>query len=76
MTTQWISIEDRLPEADQNVLLYVDYSVYETITMFVGHLLERDGHHHWAPYDWNGLGFNFDDITHWMPLPEPPEELS
>lgn len=59
---KWISVEERLPE----------YGRYLVIT--------RKGNAgpkaHTATY--NHMGWwthsNFGDITHWMPLPEPPEE--
>jgi len=38
---------------------------------FVGTAVYEKKHNHW----WNDLG-DRDDITHWMPLPEPPEDTS
>ena len=60
---EWISIEDRLPENDEPVLVYkYKYSeVYGNIeTAYI-----NNGH-------WRGsIG---EAITHWMPLPAPPTE--
>jgi hypothetical protein len=58
----WISVEDRLPEPETDILisdgrlvrmsfLYEDYS---------GHCFANDD-------------LLLDEITHWMPLPEPPD---
>lgn len=57
----WISVKDKLPKNFDDVL-----AIYESGRMDVtcrhsdGWLMER----HWGP------------VTHWMPLPEPPKEVS
>ena len=61
--TGWISVEDKLPEEDVRVIVY---SSIKTIGI---------------AYQINNLWFTrdllmsspCDKITHWMPLPEPPE---
>ncbi len=65
--TDWISVEDRLPEASfrglsEPVLVYgtkgIDLATYwhtESV---------------WMP---EHSGAPLDSVTHWMPLPEPPE---
>ena len=64
---QWISVEDRLPEAFVSVLVYMPEerplpTVHEGYVTNNGkwyaHFFERE------PFE----------VTHWMPLPEPPEE--
>lgn len=66
---QWISVKDRLPNADEgDVFLAVSKNgnfVFEAY-------FERDcglGKNLWH----DGCG-NFYGVTHWMPLPEPPED--
>lgn len=58
---EWISVEERLPEdADERVLVYIvsERSYTELDTdRFVGGRWVRWG----------------DEVTHWMPLPQPPE---
>lgn len=57
---EWISVEDRLPEPESDVLLYSDGRVThghysEWLKTFTAHALE-------VPR-----------VTHWTPLPEPPK---
>ena len=58
----WISVDERLPDTKQMVLVYSDDKCCEpgTWNAMAGM---------WVDYFPN----EFDDsITHWMPLPEPP----
>lgn len=57
---QWISVEDRLPEDKQRVLVYSPFNVGSD----VGPIAVQSG--------WMCKNKNH-GITHWMPLPEPPE---
>lgn len=65
---RWIPVEERLPEYGKAVLIKTTTSV-----------VPRIGRHsptipQWATTD--GLYFHgngYKDVTHWMPLPEPPE---
>ena len=64
---RWISVTERLPEKDKDVLVYA-------ITKFIGgskiaidKLEEGECHPIWLyTHGWF-------EVTHWMPLPEPPE---
>ena len=65
---EWISIKDRLPEDNQWIVFCVsgcDESLcgcYDSVfkkEFFVG-LVSKDS-------------YSMDNITHWIPLPEPPE---
>jgi len=66
---EWISVADRLPEYEQNVLAYcpsltgnkINYG-YLSCTNSSGHKYEL-----WGVQGYYG-------VTHWMPLPEPPKE--
>ena len=58
---KWISVEERLPEAKKDVLACGD--VIKTA-------YTRGAGEGWFTYDGNKQLHN---VTHWMPLPEPPE---
>ena len=56
--SEWISVEDRLPEKNTSVLVSTDNGiVFQCLYAYDGWDL------------WEGNEVN---ITHWMPLPEPP----
>lgn len=64
---EWISIEDRLPEKDGFYLVYAkSYNAFFPDVSIQEYVRE--------------IGFTYDrylsedSITHWMPLPKPPEE--
>ena len=58
---EWISVKDRLPEKEQDVL--VADNGFIAVWTFYGDYWE-DSHGWWQ---------EFDEVTHWMPLPEPPK---
>lgn len=68
--SEWISVEDRVPENYANVLTYdVETTMHEVASYHEGH---------WsldiAGPCWNRCVTQHEtDATHWMPLPEPPE---
>ena len=66
---RWIPVTERLPEVDQPVMICAfGKSVGEGV--YRGH----DGFHHvWKMYTSSGTYWD-DEVTHWMPLPEPPKE--
>ena len=58
---EWISVKDRLPERNQRVFVYrPEMDGADTGPMSV-------------QWGWS-CACKRTDITHWMPLPEPPEE--
>jgi len=57
---QWISVEDELPEKGKDVLVYPGFKT--------GYCHPNGG---WFVY--LGRKSYSDTISHWMPLPEPPE---
>ncbi len=59
---QWISVKDRLPEIDTYVIW-----VTESGFMFIKEIDKDDGA--W----WKEKTAYSGNITHWMPLPEPPK---
>ena len=67
----WISVNDRLPEQTdpaQKVLF-----VTKTGGFFIGCYYKA------AAYDqftgWHSMCVRIDNVTYWMPIPEPPEEV-
>ena len=63
---EWISVTERLPEKGQEVL------VFDTRENWTGFAWLRPDE------TWTALGFDFPfdlgEVTHWMPMPNPPEE--
>lgn len=77
---QWISVKDRLPEAEQEVLvisrgwgdrlLYVgQYKKMEAQTSPLTGITSKESD--WLLWGWSYL--REPQVTHWMPLPEPPK---
>ena len=69
---QWVSVKDRLPEVNKYVYLFSVERKYG-----LGRLKNIGGEYQWNVVTQYGFyyfhGDEFDDITHWMPLPDPPE---
>ncbi len=64
---EWISVEDRLPQYDKEVV-YIDKSN----DIHLGRLESGMGKEiYWTHYDF----LEDEDVTHWMPLPHPPKEF-
>ena len=61
MEMEWISVKDRLPERMQPVIVCRDNGKVEQGYRDVGD---------W----WKVYGTRTKNVTHWMPLPEPPKE--
>lgn len=69
MSTEWISVKDRLPESTDLYLVsavhrYNKADGYRSIQV---RLYFKDDD------DWHGL-HDLYEVTHWMPLPEAPKE--
>jgi hypothetical protein len=68
---KWIGVKERLPKENTyymvSVNLYGNRGMYTDIAMFDGELWVRDAGSYFDILDKG-------DITHFMPLPEPPEE--
>ena len=58
--TNWIKCGDRMPEENIRVLTYAEGRI---------EIAQRDEMGWYSSELW----FDFDEVTHWMPLPEPPE---
>ncbi len=87
--SEWINVKDRLPEPGQIVLVYQIYSwarFEEGAAVTIGRICPSNHPHwefqHYRPDFRNGTVIDNDIIcpgseyvTHWMPLPEPPDTL-
>jgi hypothetical protein len=60
---EWISVKDRLPEEEKEVLCYLGNALGKGIVV----AFRRHG-------DWYFDGWKCPTVTHWMLLPEPPKE--
>ena len=69
--SEWISVDDRLPEETGENLVYSPLYgggcyISQYSTMLGGFRTRYSGYGNWVEYEHK-------DITHWMPLPTPPE---
>lgn len=72
---RWISVEDRLPERMQDVLMFFNSDCVVDGNMAVGFLTDTDEHlTFWGAWCDGGWNMKCDETpTFWMPLPEAPE---
>lgn len=74
---EWISVKDRLPNVEKTKSDYEEVMVLATngeVTRAMYY--ERKVRYGKTVYYWKwcwGKTYNRNDITHWMPLPEPPK---
>lgn len=66
--SEWISVDDRLPE------LYIDVLAFSVYGEFDGAPLKRIEKGSYGGMFWtDSHGYDIETVTHWMPLPLPPE---
>lgn len=63
--SDWISVKDRLPKAEEKVLAYE--AAFDSMSIAF-RLPDTEN------YINDGDFYTLDAVTHWMPLPKPPEE--
>lgn len=70
--SKWISVKERLPEVWQYVLLYI--TTDEESRMDIG-VLDRENSGIWRRNTYEPVDslYGGEEVTHWMPLPAPPE---
>lgn len=62
--SKWISIDEKLPKYEKEVLCYTDTGEY-----IVGYRDNQFGQQVWTT---GGMGSGTFHVTHWMPLPRKP----
>lgn len=84
---QWISVKDRLPELEEQVLVYGRASM-QSIRLVQPAVLKKNYSYQYNPLAWEFEWEGFDiighdgevddvlEVTHWMPLPEPPKDAT
>lgn len=60
--SEWISVEDQVPKRYKDVLIFMTEGRWISVVSF-------------TPRGWERAGVNgyLYGVTHWMPLPDPPE---
>lgn len=68
-TSGWVSVKDRMPDKSGPYLVMLENVFVEHLVMNVHYWNAKDGY-------WRGSEAHsrIVGISHWMPLPEPPEE--
>jgi len=68
--SEWISVKDRLPKKGECVLCFYDSQLHKHIDPFgrSNRIVTRE------LIAENGMEWANEGVTHWMPLPEPPQE--
>ena len=71
--TEWISVKERLPEEAESVLLYS--KGFDPISGFLNYSTSGNPINY-NVNDWNESDGTvaLEDVTHWMPLPEAPND--
>lgn len=65
--SEWVSVEDRLPPYGKSVIVCQPYSK--------GTVMVEQGSRYVNGW-WRVYGTRVKRVTHWMPLPEPPEGMT
>lgn len=66
---EWISVNDRLPEMNVPVICY--WNAHGSRIYVVCVMEDRNGYVGFIDYR---ISVSHPEITHWMPLPDPPKE--
>lgn len=67
---KWISLKNKLPDNEEIFLVYRGEAKDPEIELGWWNKNKKKFEY----YDNEYYGYKIDDVTHWMPLPEPPKE--
>lgn len=70
---EWISVEDRLPPQDTYVLT-AKYDSRKNVGMYFIQIASRLGDKWFDDHNCDFIEPKYGHMTHWMPLPEPPNK--
>lgn len=74
MKEQWISVKERLPEFDKNVIVHEKVKPeWEHISVTIAHLASVTERLGGKQTEFLGDDYQPKDVDYWMPLPEPPK---
>ena len=80
---RWIPVSERLPDADGNYIVFEPGYIVPAIRVLSfakdgrkvdKYDFDREWKNVWYRYDSEWGHITIDDVTHWMPLPQPPKE--
>lgn len=71
---KWISVEDQLPEVSHDYEYSDIVMVCDDSQIGLARRFDYNKEGSWSECYYIGTDVNYNRITHWMPLPEPPEE--
>lgn len=71
--SEWISVKDRLPEKGVQVICFNGGRMFGSFTL-AEIKTDNEGFTAWHIYGVNEDNAGFGSVTHWMPLPEPPND--
>ena len=73
---KWIPVTERLPEDGTYLITWKNHNAQGVCMAYYGYYqdgLHRSSRPDFYRYDNEWGDVPFDDVTHWMPLPEPPK---
>lgn len=71
---EWISVKDRLPNDGVSVLVTVDLKHRKFVGVFFHHKHPLHDEKKWISESQPDYDYGYENVTHWMPLPEPPKQ--
>ena len=74
-TNQWINVDDKLPEINEKVLVYIHKPDDDKTHCTVAYLSDKsdDDFPYWVFNEGQFYSTRFKHVTHWQPLPELPK---